>query len=500
MRGPDFDFKKKKSIFTGCMLLGMDGKELYELFLRCGRRIGTDSRSIAGGELFVALKGENFDGDRYALQALRNGAACALVSRRWMEENEAGAVADEDFSALRNRLYPVEDTLEALWELARQHRFALAGGSLEGPLSTLPHLCVLGLTGTNGKTTTKELLRAVLGTRYRVCATAGNLNNNIGVPLTLLSIPEDCEIAIVEMGASHPGDIQTLVKVCCPDCGLITNVGKAHLLGFGSFEGVQRTKGELYDWLYDHGGLAFVNRANPFLSAMAGSRPGLRTVGYSAAGLGLGVLTGAESLAGTGADESVLYLKMDTPWGRLDSHLVGAYNADNIATALAVGQFFGVDMVQAVRTVAAYEPANKRSQMQCTQRNRLILDAYNANPSSMAAALDNFAVLPAPPSSGEAEPGKAVLLGDMRELGEDALAEHVALLERLVALKDTQVFLVGEEFGRALAARPCLLPDARHFADAPALRDYLLDHPLSGRLILIKGSRGIAMEQVLPAL
>ena len=439
----------------------MDMEKLYGLFLKAGS-VATDSRKIRGGEMFFALKGENFDGNVYAMKALESGASCAVV-----DEGSEYAGADP-------RIVAVPDTLEALQRLAAWHREHLAPGGKRLP--------VIGLTGTNGKTTTKNLLRAVLARKYRVGATEGNFNNDVGVPLTVLGFGPDTEIAVVEMGANHPDDIARLVKVSEPDFGLITNVGKAHLQGFGSFEGVKAAKGQLYDWIYAHGGTAFVNSGDADLSGMAAARQGMKTVAYGMAECGA-VLEPS--------DAEHPYLRLRIGDKVLSTNLVGAYNAANALAAVAVGKYFGVPEEDAFAAISEFVPDNNRSQLMRTGRNVLIVDAYNANPSSMAAALENF---------GSMEGArKAVLLGDMRELGADSRAEHVRVIERVKRMKPEVVCLVGEEF--RLAAQEAGLPEgARLFADSASLAEALKASPLSGCLVLVKGSRGIQMEKALPEL
>ena len=444
--------------------------KLYELFCECGGSITTDSRTIKGGELFFALKGENFDGNAYAEKALEAGAAYAVVG----EDAECLKSSSLDSA----RLFPVKDTAVALRQLALYHRRRL-------------DIPVIGLTGTNGKTTTKELINAVLSAKFRTAATSGNFNNNIGVPLTVLSIPSGAEIAIVEMGASHPGDIKELVDICEPDFGLITNVGRAHLLGFGSFEGVKATKGELYDFIAGRrrecgdgtkkaDKLIFVNADNADLVGMAESRgfvPGQSAVCYGLK------YSGAEILP-TDAEHPFLMLRLSD--GReVNTKLVGAYNADNVLAALCVGEYFGVERSAAIAAIEAYVPSNNRSQMQRTQRNVLIVDAYNANPSSMDAALSNFA--------GFEAASKIVLLGDMLELGETSVEEHRKIVEK-VARCGFKAYYVGDEFAKA-GASPC-------FASSDELAEYLSTHldAFTGAAILVKGSRGKRMERTISVL
>ena len=443
--------------------------KLYELFCECGGSFTTDSRTIKGGELFFALKGENFDGNAYAEKALEAGAAYAVVG----EDAECLKSSSLDSA----RLFPVKDTAVALRQLALYHRRRL-------------DIPVIGLTGTNGKTTTKELINAVLSAKFRTAATSGNFNNNIGVPLTVLSIPSGAEIAIVEMGASHPGDIKELVDICEPDFGLITNVGRAHLLGFGSFEGVKATKGELYDFIAGRrregdgtkkaDKLIFVNADNADLVGMAESRgfvPGQSAVCYGLK------YSGAEILP-TDAEHPFLMLRLSD--GReVNTKLVGAYNADNVLAALCVGEYFGVERSAAIAAIEAYVPSNNRSQMQKTDRNVLIVDAYNANPSSMDAALSNFA--------GFEAASKIVLLGDMLELGETSVEEHRKIVEK-VARCGFKAYYVGDEFAKA-GANPC-------FASSDKLAEYISTHldAFTGAAILVKGSRGKRMERTISVL
>ena len=431
----------------------MEISELYGLF-RASKGVNTDTRTIQPGQLFVALKGETFDGNAYAMKALEAGAAYAIVNDY--------AEGDDP------RLLRFPDTLQALKELAAFHR-----QQLEIP--------VIGLTGTNGKTTTKELIREVLATHFKVAATQGNLNNDIGVPMTVLSIGPDAEIAVVEMGANHPGDIAALTWVSQPTYGLITNVGKAHLLGFGSFEGVKKAKGQLYDWLSEHDGQAFVNVDDDNLYGMALERP-LSIIPYGVAGEDAEILP-------TSAEQP--FLRMSIGGEVLETKLVGAYNAANVMAALAVGRQFGVPLKDGLAAVAAYTPSNNRSQMTRTERNVIIEDAYNANPSSMAAALDNFALLQAD--------CKIVMLGDMRELGEDSVQEHIRIVHKLADCGLTHACLVGEEFKKALAETGT--PDfVKWFATSDELAAALSERPLTGATVLVKGSNSIRMGKVVPTL
>lgn len=478
----------------------MNTVALYDIFRKCGA-VTTDTRTLKGGELFFALKGGNFDGNEYAQKALDAGAAYAVVCK----DSAVASLAESD-----GRIIPVDDTLKALQELARWHRsMTFVDGK------PLP---VIALTGTNGKTTTKELVREVLSVKYRVTATEGNLNNNIGVPLTLLRIDSRTQIAVIEMGASHPGDIKELVEIALPNYGLITNVGKAHLLGFGSFGGVMATKGELYDYLRRTGDKVFINADNPYLCRMAAERslhndperPYSLLLPY-----GLGY-SNARVLE-TSKEQPCLRIAIPAAGGRdgqeeltVCTNLVGAYNADNVMAAMAVGGHFGISAGEAAAAIAAYVPSNSRSQMTATESNVLIVDAYNANPTSMAAALDNF-------SSFSADK-KAALLGDMLELGAESVAEHIQVAEKAMDMQSWLLAFVGAEFGKALkvlavggkcsavsesdatAEFACGSCRVLWFMTSGALASWLAANPVSGAAVLVKGSRGTRMEKVIASL
>ena len=443
----------------------MNIEELYGRYLQCGGRVSTDTRTLEGGEMFIALKGENFDGNAYALKALDAGAACAVVNR----DSDAARSGDA-------RVIAVEDSFVALQKLANWHR-----NHCEGPDGK--RITVLGLTGTNGKTTTKELIRRVLSTTLATVATEGNLNNDIGVPLSLLKLRKGTQIAVIEMGANHPDDISKLVKVCEPDFGLITNVGKAHLLGFGSFEGVQRAKGQLYDYVHAHGGSIFLNADDSVLCSMAAAREGLPTMLYGPRHDGVELLQPTDT-------EPLLRFRIGDRIIR--TQLSGAYNLNNALAALCVGRHFGVSFEDAAEAIESYVPANNRSQMQRSPRgNLLILDAYNANPSSMAAALDNL--------SNFRSSRRVALLGDMRELGADSLKEHSAVVRR-IADSGFEAFLVGEEFRKALDSEGLPANVKGWYATSSELAAALSAAPLSDSVILVKGSRGIQMEKVVTEL
>lgn len=450
----------------------MNIAEIYKKFKECGS-VTTDSRTLKGGEMFIALKGENFDGNKFALKALEDGAAYAVVDK----ESEA---AKSDVPGLIR----VDDTLKTLQELARWHRsMTFVNGK---PLT------VIALTGTNGKTTTKELLREVLSVKYRVTATEGNLNNSIGVPLTLLKIDENTQIAVVEMGASHPGDIAELVNVALPDYGLVTNVGKAHLSGFGSFEGVMNTKGELYDYLRRTSDKVFVNVDDPCLCRMASDRglydnpermePLVIPYGLDYAG--------AEVIP---SDVTHPFLRIRLEGGRiLETNLVGSYNADNVMAALAVGGYFGVPFDDAVKAIETYVPSNSRSQLSRTDRNVLIIDAYNANPSSMRVALDSLGTV--------VSDSKVALLGEMLELGEVSGELHSEVARRAMEMDLSLLCLVGEGFRPFVESHTCGNTEVMWFGNSDELGMWLNDNPIDNSVVLIKGSRGTRMEKVLPML
>ncbi len=448
---------------------------IYNKYKECGGRVTTDSRTLKGGEMFFALKGENFDGNEYAVKALEAGAKYAVVN-----SDSAALAGVED-----ERLIRVEDTLKTLQELARWHRsMTIVDGKL---------LTVIALTGTNGKTTTKELIREVLSVKYRVTATEGNLNNNIGVPLTLLKIGPETQLAVVEMGASHPGDIKELVDIALPNYGLITNVGKAHLLGFGSFEGVMNTKCELYDYLRRTSDKVFVNVDNPYLCRMAAER-GLHNDPERADSLVIPYGLDYSGSRVLPSDNEYPFLRIELEELNccvLRTNLVGSYNADNVMAALAVGQHFGVGLQDAVNAIEAYVPSNNRSQLVKTERNTLIVDAYNANPSSMTVALNNLDSV----VSGM----KVALLGNMLELGDDSAVLHNEVVAKASDMELALICLVGPEFAKCQETYP---PTGRlrYFGTSDELVSWLAANPLSAATVLIKGSRGSRMEKVIGTL
>ena len=424
---------------------------LYSLY-RAHPVVTTDSRNCPEKSIFIALKGENFNGNRFAKQALDLGCSYAIV-------DEPDAVTDE-------RILLVDNCLKTLQALASYHRYQCK-------------IPVIGITGTNGKTTTKELMASILSKKYKVLYTQGNLNNHIGVPLTLLRLKATHDIAVIEMGANHPGEIKELVQIVDPDYGLITNVGKAHLEGFGSFEGVIKTKGELYDYLRAKGGKIFINMENPYLRSIA---KGLYHIKYA-------TQPGYELWGEVLSCSPFLKLRWytnysDTP-NEAQTNLIGSYNLENAVAAICVGLEFNVENDLICQALEEYVPSNNRSQLKQTEQNTVIIDAYNANPTSMAAALKNFQQYDASQ--------KAVILGSMKELGSQSEEEHRKLAFKIAESNFDRVFLIGPEFYLAYSDYPI-------FENAESFTDYLKEQPLQGYTILIKGSRGNQLESIVPFL
>ncbi len=418
--------------------------ELYQKFKACNG-ISTDTRKINEGVMFFALKGDKFNANSFSQEALSKGAKYVVI-------DEAEYATDESCIL-------VGDVLYTLQKLANYHRQQL-------------NIPFVGMTGSNGKTTSKELVAAVLSKKFKTYYTKGNLNNHIGVPLTILGIDESYEIAVVEMGANHQGEIRDLCNICEPTHGFITNVGKAHLEGFGGVEGVKKGKGELYDFLAKSGGTVFVSAKSKALIEMAAQRKFKEKHYY---------LT----------DDEIVMLQ-DSPVVtfsangiQYETHLPGSYNFENIATALAIGKFFGVSPMLANEAVSEYNPDNNRSQIVEKGTNSILLDAYNANPSSMSASIQNFINL-------KTDKKKVVILGDMFELGEESPAEH-RLIGELVAKGNIDlVVLFGELMTNALE----FLPNAFYFSDKFSLHNWLIDKQVTDSYILIKGSRGVSLETV----
>ena len=448
----------------------MEIKELYQLYQQhpC---ITTDSRDCPERSIFLALKGESFDGNKFAVQALEKGCSYAIVDEPSVLEN---LEKPED---LANRIILVDDCLQTFKDLAREHRRQF-------------DIPVIGITGTNGKTTTKELVAAVLSQKYNVLYTQGNFNNDVGVPKTLFRLTKEHEIAVIEMGASHPGDIKTLAETAEPTCGLITNVGKAHLQGFGSFEGVIKTKCELYDFLRTReNGLIFINADNDILVDQIGDEEEIWLSPYSTNPENQYTCISGEIIA---CDpflkfrwrEPLMTLEEEgrsTKWHKVQTQLIGSYNIDNLLAAIAVGINFGVDRKKICAALEAYTPSNNRSQMTVTEKNHLVVDAYNANPTSMQAALDNFRRMEVP--------HKMAILGQMGELGTESDAEHRQLVADLEGSGFEEVWLVGDNF----ADIPC---DFRKFHDVEEVKAAIREKQPEGRYILIKGSNSNKLFQL----
>lgn len=426
----------------------MNIEELHRIYLE-HRIVSTDTRKITPGCLFFALKGDNFNGNKFAREALDAEAAYAVI--------------DNAEYAFDDRCILVADVLDTLQQLANYHRKTLS-------------IPFIGITGTNGKTTTKELIKSVLSVKYNTYATVGNLNNHIGVPLTVLSIDESTEIAIIEMGANHQNEIASLCEIAEPDLGLITNVGKAHLEGFGGFEGVKIAKGELYDFLSKKSGVVFVNQDNLHLTEMLGKRDIENIIYYS---------TESNSSLKGELIENNPFLTLD--WiadsgrHRVKTNLTGAYNLENILAAIAVGKYFKLSPEEINQGISSYNPGNNRSQIIKTESNTLICDYYNANPSSMNAALENFSAISAE--------NKVLILGDMFELGDDSVLEHNLVLEKALQAPAQKIF-VGTGFYKNQKA------GAQFYNTTTDAIEYLRSNPIKNATILIKGSRGMQLEKL----
>lgn len=432
--------------------------ELYEIY-KSHPVICTDSRICPAGSLFFALKGDNFDANAFALGALEKGAAFAVV--------------DNAEFAVDERFILVNDTLETLQELARFHRQQLGTK-------------IIGITGTNGKTTTKELIAAVLKQKYNTHFTQGNFNNHIGVPLTLLQLKPEHEIAVIEMGANHPGEIKMLSEIALPDFGIITNVGKAHLEGFGSFEGVKKTKAELYDFIHAENGKIFLNIGNENLLEMADNSGFADRKGV----LPYCLNSDIENKLATGkviSSSPLLEMQCITSKGGFDvkTQLIGAYNAENVLAAVSIGTYFDISNEKIKLALESYQPQNNRSQFTQTEKNKLIIDAYNANPTSMQAAVLNFATM-------EAE-NKTLIIGDMLELGSQSDMEHQRIVDLVSEKGFSDVYLVGKCF-------QAVKSNFITFADVEKLMEHLQKNQLQNRFILIKGSHGIHLERIISEL
>jgi len=431
--------------------------QLYSIFLKHSV-ICTDSRVCPQGSLFFALKGDNFNANAFALSAIEKGCAYAVV--------------DEAEYAIDERFILVDNVLETLQALARYHRQQIG-------------TTIIGITGTNGKTTTKELIATVLKEKYNILYTQGNLNNHIGVPLTLLQLKADHELAVIEMGANHPGEIKLLAEIACPDYGIITNVGKAHLEGFGSFEGVMKTKAELYNYIVSAGKKVFINNDNPYLLEMlawSGLIDAEQKIAYSQKESN-GEITGRITDCSPFLEMSCH--QKDGTIFEIKTHLIGSYNAENVLAAVTIGNYFGLSNEQIKTGLENYVPQNNRSQLTITEKNKLVVDAYNANPTSMRAAILNFAQMNVD--------AKTLILGDMLELGELSGEEHQFAVELLKQNNFKNVLLVGPEFKNTKN-------DYRCFENVSELQEFIEEHPITDNYILIKGSRGIKLEKILTSL
>lgn len=423
----------------------MDIAKLYEIYKQ-HPEVSTDTRNSANGAIFFALKGANFNGNEYAAQAISSGCSYAVV--------------DEEKYATHPNMILVDNVLETLQKLATYHR-----EHIKTP--------VIGITGTNGKTTTKELITAVLSQEYNVVSTQGNLNNHIGVPLTILQIKKEHEIAVVEMGANHVGEIKFLCEIAKPSYGLITNLGHAHIEGFGSFANVVKTKGELYNFIRNSkDGKIFIDNDNSLLKEIS---EGIVSIPYGF----------EEDLFVSGKVLAIRpYLEFEWKFGnkrnQVKTKLIGEYNLPNALAAIAIGSYLGVKSSLINKALEEYEPSNNRSQLKETERNMLIIDAYNANPTSMHAALENFDHMDVSK--------KALILGDMKELGPDTDMEHQKIADYVAHHDFEKVLLVGDNFSRTETNFP-------RFKNLEELKEYLTENPIEDSYILLKGSRGMQLEK-----
>ncbi|WP_017257468.1 UDP-N-acetylmuramoyl-tripeptide--D-alanyl-D-alanine ligase [Pedobacter arcticus] len=432
----------------------MSISELYSLYL-AHPKVCTDTRNITAGCLFFALKGDNFDANEFASEALGKGAAFAVI--------------DDASYKTSHQFILVEATLNTLQNLAKHHRQQLK-------------IPFIGLTGSNGKTTTKELINSVLSETFKTSATKGNLNNHIGVPLSVLEIDNDIQLAIIEMGANHQKEIEMLSQICQPDFGLITNIGKAHLEGFGGIEGVKKGKGELYDFLQARDGTVFINEDSSALTEMASKRSFQKTVTYGTGNI--------SKIKGELIDNNpCLRIKWtaNNETHEVLSQLTGTYNFENILAAVAIGLEFGLTATQINKGVSNYAPKNNRSQITTTSKNTVIGDYYNANPSSMVLAIENISKLKADK--------KVLILGDMFEIGETADAEHLSVLQTAISYNFYQVILIGETFKKQSPNGNTVF-----FKTTPEATEYLKQNPISGALVLVKGSRGMKLETLMELL
>lgn len=430
----------------------MNVEELHQIFLKTPNII-TDSRDVKPDSVFFALTGDNFNGNKYAKQALDEGCTCAVI--------------DDIKFKLDDRYIVVDSVLNTLQELARYHRKQL-------------NIPILAITGSNGKTTTKELVSAILGRKYNVVYTKGNFNNHIGVPLTLLRLNKETEIGVIEMGANHPGEISDLCQLAEPSHGIITNIGHAHIEGFGSFENVIKAKSELYNWLRKNNGVIFQNSEDEILNGIV--HPGDKIIPYS-------ISADKESMFSIAKADPYLEVKWkhNDAEIRLKTQLFGTYNIENLAAAISIGLYFQVDVDEIKAGIELFSPGDNRSQVFKTYENTLILDAYNANPTSMRVAITDFQRISAP--------RKVIILGDMFELGQDTLDQHKAIINILESINHFKAFLVGEMFSRA--------SEGTHLTSLQNIDEaiqYFMSHPVHSSTILLKGSRMMSLEKLIPFL
>lgn len=428
--------------------------QLYQIYLK-HTQICTDTRKISNGCLFFALKGDNFNGNTFAKQALTAGASYAVIDEAVYNKSEQYILVD--------------NVLTTLQQLSTYHRQQI-------------NIPVIGLTGSNGKTTTKELINAVLSQKFKTSATVGNLNNHIGVPLTLLAIQPETQVAIIEMGANHQKEIEMLSNICQPNFGLITNVGKAHLEGFGGFEGVKKGKGELYTFLSTTNATLFINQDNTHLTEMMGDKKFKETITYG--------INSNNFLCGTLIENNPflgIKWQSDGIVSEVKSHLTGSYNFENILVAIAIGLKFGLTANEVNAGIEGYNPQNNRSQIVKTANNTIICDYYNANPTSMLAAIKNLSELKAD--------NKVLILGDMFELGNDAELEHQTIVSEALSHNFTDCVFIGSEFCKVTQSAK-----AKFFANTLEALNYLKVQPLQNALVLLKGSRGMKLESLLDSL
>lgn len=430
----------------------MTNKEIYNLIKKECSKVVTDSRHIENGDIFFALSGDTYDGNAFAEEAISKGAIASVIDNK--EYFSEGCIL-------------TDNVLRSLQEIANIHRKNFK-------------IPVLAITGTNGKTTTKELLSKVLSKKYSVHSTTGNLNNHIGVPLTLLDAPEKTDIIIIEMGANHRGEISMLCEIAEPDYGLVTNIGKAHLEGFGSFEGVVEAKSELYNYLSNVQATVFYNDDNKLLCEIIKDLKSVN-IPYSNPGLYFSI----DNIEGNETIEFNLNISGNRSF--VKTQLFGSHNIENIKAAIAIGIYFKIDISRIIEALQKYSPDNNRSQVVETSSNTLLCDAYNANPDSMLNALDSFI-------STKRE-RKSVILGDMFELGEYSFKEHKRIVSSLTSVADIDVYLVGEQFMKAARGT-----ELKVFLNVQLLMEHLESFPIRNSFVLLKGSRGIFLEKVFPLL